>query len=246
MHRTLGIRGHLSPDARKDGLFGLDFWFSPGIFVRNGAAGGHKGGVRAMNHASAPLAGEITEPESRHLAPEEVLERIDSLSTGELRRLRLIEQRRLAGTDFSPGLLYQEALCQAIVGERHCPRDVSFVAFLAQSMRSIASHRRKALSRQVPTSRVDEPRNLVDLPIAADQLDPEESLIERETADLVAEICKLLEGDDEAQLTIIAIVDGKKGKELRDELGIDQARFDYIMKRIRRAVAKKYPKGWPT
>ena len=199
-----------------------------------------------MNHASAPLAGEITEPESRHLAPEEVLERIDSLSTGGLRRLRLIEQRRLAGTDFSPGLLYQEALCQAIVGERHCPRDVSFVAFLAQSMRSIASHRRKALSRQVPTSRVDEPRNLVDLPIAADQLDPEQTLIEREAADLVADIYKLLEGDDEAQLTIMAIVDGKKGKELRDELGIDQARFDYIMKRIRRAVAKKYPKGWPT
>ena len=34
---------------------------------------------------------------------------------------------------------------------------------------------------------------------------------------MVAETCKLLEGDDEAQLTIMAIVDGKKGKELRDE-----------------------------
>jgi hypothetical protein len=33
---------------------------------------------------------------------------------------------------------------------------------------------------------------------------------------------------------------------LLDELGVDQARFDYIMKRIKRAVAKKYPKGWPT
>jgi DNA-directed RNA polymerase specialized sigma24 family protein len=199
-----------------------------------------------MDHASAPLAGELTEPESRHLAPEEVLERLDSLSVGELRRLRLIEQRRLAGTDFSPGLLYQEAVCQALVGDRHCPREVSFVAFLAQSMKSIASHRRKALSRQVPTSKVDGSGNLVDLPIAADQLDPEETLIEREAADVVAEIYKLLEGDDEAQLTIMTIADGKKGKKLRDELGIDQARFDYIMKRIRRAVAKKHPKGWPT
>jgi hypothetical protein len=57
----------------------------------------------------------------------------------------------------------------------------------------------------------------MDLPIAADQLDPEATLIEREAADVVAEIYKLLEGDDEAQLTIMAIVDGKKGKELRDE-----------------------------
>jgi hypothetical protein len=63
---------------------------------------------------------------------------------------------------------------------------------------------------------------------------------------VVAEIYKLLEGDDEAQLTIMMIADGKKGKGLRDELGIDQARFDYIRKRIRRAVAKKYPKGLPT
>ena len=72
------------------------------------------------------------------------------------------------------------------------------------------------------------------------------SPIEREAAYVVVEIYKLLEGDDEAQLTIMAVADGKKGKELRDELGIDQARFDYIMKRIRRAVAKKYPKGWST
>ena len=203
-------------------------------------------GVTAMDHASAPLAGELSESESRHLAPEEVLERLDSLSPEDKRRLKLIELRRLSGTDFQEGLLYQEAVCQALLGERRCPREVSFVAFLAQSMRSIASHRRKALSRQVPTSKLDGSGNLVDLPIAADQLDPEETLIEWEAADVVAEIYKLLEGDDEAQLTIMAIADGKKGKELRDELGIDQARFDYIMKRIRRAVAKKYPKGWPS
>ena len=208
------------------------------------AGTGWRQGHGSRERSSSPASS--AEPESRHLAPEEVLERLDSLSAGELKKLRLIEQRRLAGTDFSPGLLYQEAVCQALVGERHCPREVSFVAFLAQSMRSIASHRRKALSRQVPTTKVDGSGNLVDLPIAADQLDPEATLIEREAADVVAEIYKLLEGDDEAQLTIMTIADGKKGKELRDELGIDQARFDYIMKRIRRVVAKKYPKGWPT
>jgi DNA-directed RNA polymerase specialized sigma24 family protein len=143
-------------------------------------------------------------------------------------------------------LLYQESVCQALLGERRCPREVSFVAFLSQSMRSIASHRRKELARQVPITNEGSSGNSIGLSIAADQFDPEESLIEREAADVVVEIYKLLDGDDEAQLTIMAIIDGKKGKELRDELGIDQARFDYIMKRIRRAVAKKYPKGWPS
>ena len=109
------------------------------------------GSVKAMNEANAPVAGNVSAAENRHLALGEVVERLDSLSAGELKKLRLIEQRRLVGTDFSPGMLYQEAVGQALLGERHCPRDVSFVAFLVQSMRSIASHRREALARQVPT-----------------------------------------------------------------------------------------------
>jgi DNA-directed RNA polymerase specialized sigma24 family protein len=195
-----------------------------------------------MNKAGAPPVAELSESPSKHLDFAELVERLDTLSAGEKRKLRLIEQRRLAGTDFGPGMLYQEAVCQALLGERHCPRHVPFVAFLAQSMRSVASHRRNALLRQLPTSKADGSENLV----AANQLDPEETLIEQEALDMVAEIFKLFEGDDEAQLTIMAIVDGKKGKELRDALGVDQARFDYAMKRIKRTMAKKYPKGWPT
>lgn len=196
--------------------------------------------------ANAVVDGDLSEPQNGHLASEEVLEKLDSLSAADKRRLRLIELRRLSGTDFQEGLLYQEAVCQVLLGERRCPREGSFVAFLAQSMRSIASHRRKELARQVPLTKVDGAGNLVELPIAADQLDPEEALIEREASDVVTEMYELLEGDDEAQLTVMVIALGKKGKELRDELGIDQARFDYIMKRIRRAAAKKYPKGWPS
>src|SRR5829696_3954837 len=65
-----------------------------------------------MNHASAPLAGGLSEPEGRHLASEEVLEQLDSLPDEDKRRPKLIELRRLSGTDFSEGLLYQEAVCQ--------------------------------------------------------------------------------------------------------------------------------------
>jgi hypothetical protein len=44
----------------------------------------------------------------------------------------------------------------------------------------------------------------------------------------------------------MALADGKKGKELRDEIGIDQAAYDYAMRRIRKALAKKFPKGIPS
>src|SRR6266576_3682309 len=90
----------LSGDAREGGLFGLGFFlFSAGIFCPKRCRTPAQDGVKAMNHASASAAGELSEPESRHLAPEEVLERLDSLSAEDKRRLRLIEWRRLSGTD---------------------------------------------------------------------------------------------------------------------------------------------------
>jgi DNA-directed RNA polymerase specialized sigma24 family protein len=201
-----------------------------------------------MDHSGeATVAGELSQPEqTKHLTAEEVLAKLDSLSAEDKIRLRLIERRRLGGTDFQEGLLYQEAVCQAILGERRCPRATSFVAFLVQSMRSIASHRREELARQVQITKSDDAGNVVEMQLASDQLDPEATLIEQEATDIVAEIYNCLEGDDEAQLTIMEIVKDKKGKELRDALGIDQAHFDYIMKRIRRVMAKKYPSGWLT
>jgi hypothetical protein len=56
-----------------------------------------------MDEASSPVAGSVSEPENGHLAPGEVVERLDSLSAGELNKLRLIEQRRLDGTRFQSG-----------------------------------------------------------------------------------------------------------------------------------------------
>ncbi len=189
-------------------------------------------------------SGEVPQPETKHLAPEELLEKLDSLSAADKMRLRRIEQRRLGGTDFKEGELYKEAVCRAIVGQRNCPRGKSFIAFLAQSMRGIASHRRAALKKQVPLEKADRSGKVSELQIASDQLDPEATLIEREAVDIVSHIYDCLDGDEQAQLVILAISEGKKGKELRDAVGIDQAAFDYIMKRIRKVMRKRYPKGW--
>ena len=70
----------------------LQLWMD--FFVRNRRRA--QGSVKAINEASAPGAGGVSEPENRHLAPGEVVERLHSLSAGELKKLRLIEQRRLS------------------------------------------------------------------------------------------------------------------------------------------------------
>jgi DNA-directed RNA polymerase specialized sigma24 family protein len=85
-----------------------------------------------------------------------------------------------------------------------------------------------------------------ELEVATNQHNPENALIEQEDTNIVAAIYGCLDGDDEAQLVIMAIADGKKGKELRDDVGIDQAAYDYTMRRIKKALKKNFPEGLPS
>jgi hypothetical protein len=197
-----------------------------------------------MDDESGSLKGGQAADPAKHLAPEEVLEKLDSMSADDKRKLRLIERRRRGGTDFQENELYFAAVSQAIVGERHCPRSESFVAFLAQSMRSIASHRRNALARTESLTSDTGGHVGKENEIASDQLDPEALAIEKQAEDAIMVIYEALEGDDEAQLAVIAISGPNTGKALRDEIGVDQAGYDYIMKRIRRTLAKKFPNGF--
>jgi hypothetical protein len=193
--------------------------------------------------SGSPKGSTASVSETEHLAPEEVLEKLDSMSADDKRRLRLIERRRRGGTDFGENELYSEAVCQAVVGERRCPKDESFVAFLAQSMRSIASHRREALARTESLTKEDG-RVGGARQVASDGLDPEAVLIEKQSEDTIKVIYDALEGDEEAQLAVIAIAGPNKGKALRDEIGVDQAGYDYIMKRIRKILGRKFPNGF--
>jgi hypothetical protein len=192
--------------------------------------------------SGSPKGSTAAVSETEHLALEEVLEKLDSLSADDKRRLRLIERRRRGGTDFQENELYSEAVCQALVRERKCPKDEFFVAFLAQSMRSIASHRREALARTESLTEEGEV-GAAERQVVSDGLDPEAALVERQSEDAIKIIYDALEGDEEAQLAVIAISGPNKGKALRDEIGVDQAGYDYIMKRIRRILAKKLPNG---
>jgi DNA-directed RNA polymerase specialized sigma24 family protein len=182
-------------------------------------------------------------PDKEHLAPEEVLEKLESMSAEDKIRLRLIERRRRGGTDFPEGHLYNEAVCLTVLGKRKCPRDISLIAFLVETMRSLASHRREQLKKLKSTTKTGHGGDVSEMQIPTDQHNPEKALIEQEDTDTVTAIYECLTADEEAQLVIMALADGKKGKELRDEIDIDQAAYDYAMRRIRRALAKKFPKG---
>jgi DNA-directed RNA polymerase specialized sigma24 family protein len=156
------------------------------------------------------------------------------------RNLQRPDLRR--GTGFGKGDLVREAICRALEGDRNCPRDVPFMAFLVMTMKSMASHARekhhRTFSQADPPER--SPSDAPDLPTAPS---PEDAMI---AASVLREIHAHFENADEATLVLMGWAEGLRGKALREATGLDQGGLDYAIKRIRVGARKLYPEGWTT
>lgn len=170
----------------------------------------------------------------------------DGLSAADKLKLREIERVYLRGTDLKEGDLLHEAVCAAILGDRKCPRHVPVMAFVVKSMQSIASHRGEKHARETADGGAAQEKAGIGVAVmfAGSVLNPEQTLIEREAVDTVDAIYTCFEGDEQAQSVVLGWSAGCRGKELRDYVGVDQAGLDYAIKRIRRAMTKRYPHGW--
>lgn len=178
-----------------------------------------------------------------HLGFDEVGAAIDSLSTAEKLKLLSIERLHLGGTGYGSNELLQEAMCRALIGERNCPRSLSFFVFLVQTMRGIAYHEREKRLREPPLpskTRNAEDADDVLLEVVEGSPDPEQLLLSQEA---VAVIHRHFDGDEKAQMVLLGWTGDLRGQELREFVGVDQAELDYIIKRIRRLMKKNYPTG---
>jgi DNA-directed RNA polymerase specialized sigma24 family protein len=118
------------------------------------------------------------------------------------------------------------------------------MAFIVQTMRSIASHHREKRRREPADGGAAQEAQEARPVFSAAASDPEQTLIERESEDTVGAIHGCFEGDEQAQMVVLGWSEGYRGKELRDFVGVDQAALDYAIKRIRRTMTKRYPNGW--
>jgi DNA-directed RNA polymerase specialized sigma24 family protein len=202
--------------------------------------GGMKGRTPVMSQ-TAQIGSEPATSDG-FLDSEDISEAFDSPEN----KLKLDEIERIAlrGTDLSPGDLLHEALSAAIMGDRKCPRDVPFMAFIVQTMRSIASHHREKRRRESADGGAAQEAQEARPVFSTVTSDPEQMLIERESEDTVGAIHDCFEGDEQAQMVVLGWSEGYRGKELRDFVGVDQAALDYATKRIRRSMTKRYPNGW--
>lgn len=205
------------------------------------------GGINDRTAGAMSQTGQVGSepaPSSGFLDSEEIGEAFDSLSAENRLKLDAIEKVYLRGTDLSPGDLLHEAICSAIMGDRNCPRDLAFMAFIIQTMRSIASHHREKRQRETADGGKAQEVDGAAAVFSAAASNPEQILLDRESQDTVSAIHDGFDGDEEAQMVVLGWSEGYRGAELREFVGVDQAGLDCAIKRIRRTMTKHYPHGW--
>lgn len=188
-------------------------------------------------------------PAGDFLSADEFIGALEALSPEEKLKLADIEALRRGGTEFTPGELVQEAICRTLAGERNCPRGVPFMAFMAQTMRSIASHDRLQRGRESSFEEMQAAGNATadgaaDPPAVGPS--PEDQLMQEELIAAVRAIHGHFDDDQDAQLVLLGWQDDLGGAALREATGLGQGQLDYAIRRIRTRMRKAYPRGWMT
>jgi DNA-directed RNA polymerase specialized sigma24 family protein len=126
---------------------------------------------------------------------------------------------------------------------------VDFVGVLMGAIKSIASNlweAAKAKGFELPASQFvgpdedgKEALSPADL-LPATGLNPEQAAI---ASNLLTEIQETFSDDPEAHVVMDGLWDRMSGTEIIDALGIDRKTYETIVRRIRRQVAARWPKG---
>lgn len=159
-------------------------------------------------------------------SPAEVARALGALSAGDLVRLELIARGRASGlacADWSD--LLQEAVARALEGSRRWPREVPIMAFLAQTIRSIASEfRSRALATTSDAN--------------TDTVPSEDPRADLEAADLVRRIRERFQGDEKVTALLNGILNGETARETQKRSGMGPTEFDAARKRFWRGLSR--------
>jgi len=186
------------------------------------------------------------------LSLDEMRAALHALTSVDHKKLYMIARSFSGGTGLHPGEIVTDAV-EAALTTRSCPRHVTVMAFLVQTMRSRINNHRKKCRRSIIKTHASsgdfiENRTppIVELFPSAETILAERDESEKKTPDavIINQIHDALDDDYEAQLLLEGWADGMKGEALRDLIGVDQRKLDYLAKKTRRLAMRLFPEGW--
>ena len=180
--------------------------------------------------------------------PTSVAAALATLSDADLLRLqRFAELRSLRLPLLSWSDLLNEAIARALDGSRVWPPDVTFMVFMRQSIRSIASAHWRRIARTPVTAEADLPpgdptstdRASLD-EVGGNELSPErEVLAEWALRDVMA----VFRADAQATAILEGLAEGETPAGIQRRAGLTPIQYASAQRRIRRTLARAFPEG---
>lgn len=191
-------------------------------------------------------------PDQEPLSKAEREALLGAMSPGDWGRAESLARAAAHGlTDMTAEDLLQETLTDLLGEERTWQRGVHPLVTLKVAMHSVASNAKKKVENApidqfavVSTGEEEAPEEGRPSPVPAVQhLGPQDTLEGRQQ---LAAIEQLVQGDDQAELILMAWAMGYSGAEARQETGLDAKQFDAarqrLLRKLKSAAAARKPK----
>jgi RNA polymerase sigma-70 factor (ECF subfamily) len=168
--------------------------------------------------------------------PEEVRAALLGLSSADSVRLKQIAKLRAPRTGMEWTDLLNEAFARALGGQRQWPIGVPFVAFIAQTMRSIASDERSSSDFVVSLDEVQADEGLGrsdgELTPSTD-VTPERELSAKQQ---LGQVQALFEDDPVSLAILVATAEDMAPDAIQNQLGLSAKQYASALRKIRRRL----------
>lgn len=196
--------------------------------------------MRMLDSSEDHLSDTI-DPEDEYHEPHEAIAAFEALSDEELRNVqRAAKVLAGRGNLASPNELINEAYIRISDGKRRWARGQSFTSFLRGILKSLASDKmfatdvKKGRSLALPLFAVADEK----MPNIPDNQDPDSVSVKVLQEEFIGALEKHFQNDDEMQLFMMGVMDGLRGRELEEAVGVDTKRLEALRTRFNRQVGK--------
>lgn len=185
-----------------------------------------------------PMTSPSASPE--HASTAEVIEALEGLSREDqfrLRQLALLRSSALVVMDWED--LLSEAVKRALEGTRLWPKGVPFLAFMAQTMRSIASEERREAAANLTVAEGDLAWDAANTsPLAELSSTDIHPAREVEAKQLLRSIERLFKDDPSALAVLHGFAMGSSPEEIQADSDLTPTQYASTQRRIRRALTR--------